>query len=84
MLRGTHSGVEGIYNDDPRTNPDAKKFDTLTYLEVVKRGLKVMDTTAVTLCMDNKLPIIVFNMTQPGNIKRVILGEKLGTQVIGD
>jgi uridylate kinase len=82
ILKGTK--VDGVYDADPKLHPDAKKFDTLTYLEVVKRGLKVMDTTAVTLCMDNKLPIIVFNMTQPGNIKRVILGEKLGTQVIGD
>jgi uridylate kinase len=82
ILKGTK--VDGVYDDDPKTNPTAKKFDTLTYLEIVQRGLKVMDTTAVTLSMDNKLPIIVFNLTQPGNIKRVILGEKIGTKVIGD
>jgi uridylate kinase len=76
--------VDGVYDADPKTHPEAKKFDTVTYLEVVKRGLKVMDTTAVTLSMDNKLPIIVFNLTKPGNIKRVILGEKIGTKVIGD
>jgi len=82
ILKGTM--VDGVYDADPKTNPHAKKFDTVTYLEVVKRGLKVMDTTAVTLSMDNKLPIIVFNLTDPGNIKRVILGEKIGTKVIGD
>jgi uridylate kinase len=82
IIKGTK--VDGVYDADPKTNREAKKFDTLTYLELVNRGLKVMDTTAVTLCMDNKLPIIVFNMTQPGNIKRVVLGEKIGTKVIGD
>jgi len=82
ILKGTM--VDGVYDADPKTNPNAQKFDTVTYLEVVKRGLKVMDTTAVTLSMDNKLPIIVFNLTDPGNIKRVILGEKIGTKVIGD
>jgi len=82
ILKGTK--VDGVYDADPKTNPNAKKFATVSYLEVVKRGLKVMDTTAVTLSMDNKLPIIVFNLTVPGNIKRVILGEKIGTKVIGD
>jgi uridylate kinase len=82
ILKGTK--VDGVYDADPKTNRDAKKFDALTYLEIVNRGLKVMDTTAVTLCMDNKLPIVVFNLTQPGNIKRVILGEKIGTKVIGE
>jgi len=82
ILKGTM--VDGVYDADPKTHPEAKKFDTVTYLEVVKRGLKVMDTTAVTLSMDNNLPIIVFNLTEPGNIKRVILGEKIGTKVIGD
>jgi uridylate kinase len=82
ILKGTK--VDGVYDSDPKINLEAKKFDTLSYLDIVKRGLKVMDTTAVTLCMDNKLPIIVFNLTQPGNLKRVILGEKLGTKVIGD
>lgn len=79
ILKGTK--VDGVYDSDPVTNLHAKKFDHLTYLEIVKRGLKVMDITAVTLCMDNQLPIIVFNLTQPGNLKRVILGENIGTTV---
>ncbi len=79
ILKGTK--VDGVYDSDPVTNLHAKKFDHLTHLEVVKRGLRVMDITAVTLCMDNHLPIIVFNLTQPGNLKRVILGENIGTTV---
>jgi uridylate kinase len=82
ILKGTK--VDGVYDADPKTHYNAKKFDTLTYLEIVNRGLKIMDSTAVTLCMDNKLPIVVFNLTRPGNIKRVILGEKIGTKVIGE
>jgi uridylate kinase len=82
ILKGTK--VDGVYDSDPKINHNAKMFDTLSYLEIVQRGLKVMDTTAVTLCMENKLPIVVFNLTKPGNIKRVILGEKVGTKVIGE
>ena len=73
--------VDGIYSADPVTEPGATKFDALTYLEVLDRRLKVMDATAVSLCMDNKLPIIVFNLRQPGNMKRAILGEAIGTTV---
>jgi uridylate kinase len=73
--------VDGIYSADPVTNPGATRFDTLTSLEVLDRRLKVMDATAVSLCMDNKLPIIVFNLRQPGNMKRAILGEAIGTTV---
>jgi len=73
--------VDGIYSADPVTDPGATKFDALTYLEVLDRRLKVMDATAVSLCMDNKLPIIVFNLRQPGNMKRAILGEAIGTTV---
>jgi uridylate kinase len=61
--------------------PDAKKFDTLTYMDVLKKGLKVMDSTAISLCKDNNLPIIVFNLNQHGNIRRVVLGEKIGSLV---
>jgi uridylate kinase len=61
--------------------PDAKKFDTLTYMDVLKQGLKVMDSTAISLCKDNNLPIIVFNLNQHGNIRRVVLGEKIGSLV---
>jgi len=81
ILKGTK--VDGVYDSDPKQNPDAKMFDELSYLEVVKRRLQVMDSTAVTLCMDNKLPIIVFNLTKRGYLKRVIQGEKLGTKIFG-
>jgi uridylate kinase len=73
--------VDGIYSADPVTDPDATKFDTLSYLDVLDRRLKVMDATAVSLCMDNKLPIVVFNLRVPGNMKRAILGEPIGTTV---
>ncbi|MCU0665597.1 MAG: UMP kinase [Candidatus Omnitrophica bacterium] len=73
--------VDGVYSADPVRFKDAKKFTNLKYLDVLKKGLKVMDATAVSLCMDNKLPIIVFNMTKEGNIKRVVMGEKIGTKV---
>jgi uridylate kinase len=73
--------VDGVYSADPVKEKSAKKFDRLKYIDVLKKGLKVMDATAISLCMDNKLPIIVFNMTKEGNIKRVLLGEKIGTIV---
>jgi len=75
--------VDGVYDDDPRTNPDAVRFDELTYMEVLRRGLKVMDSTAITLAMDNKLPIIVFNIETDGNIVRALAGEHVGTIVRG-
>jgi uridylate kinase len=81
VLKGTK--VDGVYDADPMTNPKAKKFDTLTYLDIIKRDLKVMDATAVTLCMENKLPIVVFALKTPGNFKRIVLGEPIGTKVIG-
>ncbi|MFQ5637406.1 MAG: UMP kinase [bacterium] len=81
IIKGTK--VDGVYDSDPFENPDAKKFPQLGYLDVVKRRLKVMDTTAVTLCMDNHLPIMVFNLTQSGYLKRVIMGEPLGTIISG-
>ncbi|MGQ9507872.1 MAG: UMP kinase [Thermodesulfobacteriota bacterium] len=81
ILKGTK--VEGVYDSDPIRNPRAKKFDELSYLEVLKKQLKVMDATAISLCMDHQIPIIVFNLRKKGNIKRVILGEKIGTQVKG-
>ena len=73
--------VDGIYDADPVKVPDAKFFSEISYLEVLTQGLGVMDTTAISLCMDNKVPIIVFNMRTKGNIKRVILGEKIGSRV---
>jgi uridylate kinase len=73
--------VDGIYDKDPVKNPDAIKFDEISYLEVLNRGLKVMDLTAVSLCMDNKLPILNFDLNVPGNIARAVSGEKIGTLV---
>jgi len=79
ILKGT--GVDGVYDSDPHDNPDAVKFDDLEYIEVLKRGLQVMDATAISLCMDNGLPIIVFNFRREGNIKRALTGERIGTLV---
>jgi uridylate kinase len=73
--------VDGVYDDDPKTNPAATKFDELGYTEVISRGLKVADATAISLCMDNKLPIVVFNLLNDGNIARAVQGEKIGTLV---
>jgi uridylate kinase len=75
--------VDGVYSADPMLDKDAVLLPRLTYLDVLKQGLKVMDSTAISLCMDNKLPIIVFNLTVRGNIKRVLIGEELGTIVQG-
>jgi uridylate kinase len=79
ILKGTR--VDGIYDADPLKNPKAKKFDRLGYLEVLQRGLKVMDTTAISMCMDHKLPIIVYDLRRKGNLRRIVTGEKLGTLV---
>jgi len=73
--------VDGVYTADPLKDKNAKKFTGLKYLDVLKKGLKVMDATAISLCMDNRLPIVVFDFKKEGNIKRIILGEKLGTVV---
>ncbi len=79
ILKGTK--VDGIYDKDPVTHPDAVKFDEITYLDVLNRELTVMDSTAISLCKDNHLPIITFNLFKPGNIKRVVCGDKVGTLV---
>ncbi|WP_068556168.1 UMP kinase [Thermotalea metallivorans] len=73
--------VDGVYDSDPKTNPNAQKIHELTYIDVLNRGLGVMDSTATSLCMDNKIPIVVFGLNEPENIKKVILGEKIGTLV---
>ncbi|MBU0478168.1 UMP kinase [bacterium] len=73
--------VDGVYSSDPLTNKKAKRFSSIDYLEVITKRLKVMDSTAISLCMDNNLPIVVFNMGQKGNIKKVIMGENIGTFV---
>lgn len=75
--------VDGIYDSDPLHNPEARRFDHITYQEALQRRLKVMDTTAFSLCMDNKMPIIVFDFSQPHSIRRVVLGEAIGTLVTG-
>ena len=75
--------VDGVYTSDPTIDKYAKKFEVLSYTEVLNKDLKVIDSTAVSLCRDNNLPIIVFNLTVPGNIKKVILGERIGTRITG-
>ncbi len=81
VLKGTHSGVDGIYSADPRLDPEAVKLSEVSHFEVINRGLKVMDSTAITFCMDNRLPIIVFDVMEPGNIRRALIGEPIGTLV---
>lgn len=79
MLKGTR--VDGIYTADPEKDPTAVRFETITYDEIYHRGLKVMDLTATTMCKENNLPIVVFDMDTPGNLKKVVMGEKIGTLV---
>jgi uridylate kinase len=81
LLKATK--VDGVYDDDPKKNPAATKFRSLAYIDVLKKNLKVMDSTAISLCMDNELPIVVFDLTVRGNVKRVVLGEEIGTTVRG-
>ena len=81
ILKGTHSGVDGIYTADPRLDPTAVKLTEVSHFEVLNRGLKVMDSTAITFCMDNELPIIVFDVSAEGNIHRALVGEPIGTLV---
>jgi uridylate kinase len=82
ILKGTK--VDGIYTADPMLNPAATKYDNISYLKVLAEGLTVMDATAISLCMDNKLPIVVFNLRTPGNLRRVIMGEPVGTTVTAE
>jgi len=81
ILKGTHSGVDGVYTADPKLDPGAVKFTEVSHFEVLNRRLAVMDSTAITFCMDNQLPIIVFDITAPGNIHRALIGEPIGTLV---
>jgi uridylate kinase len=80
ILKASHH-VDGVYDRDPLREPNAKRYDRLTYIEVLQQNLKVMDSTAISMCMDNRLPIIVFNLRKPGNIRRAVLGEAIGTWV---
>lgn len=82
ILKGTK--VDGVYSSDPKKDPDAVKFTRLTYIDVLKKGLQVMDATATSLCMDNNLPIIIFDVTTNGNVKKVVYGEDIGTIVKGE
>jgi len=80
ILKASHT-VDGVYDRDPMREANARRFDRLTYIEVLQRNLKVMDSTAISMCMDHDLPIIVFNLRKPGNIKRAVMGEPIGTRV---
>jgi len=77
------NNVDGVYDDDPKVNKQAKKYDKLSYMDMLNEGLEVMDSTASSLCMDNDIPLIVFSITEEGNIKRVVQGEVLGTTIRG-
>jgi uridylate kinase len=79
VLLMAKNGVDGVYDDDPRRNPSASRFERLNYIDALNRGLKVMDSTALALCMDNRLPIVVFDLGVPGNIERAVMGESIGT-----
>ena len=81
LLKGTHSGVDGVYDSDPRTNEDAVKYDEVGYMEVMTKDLKVMDATAIAFCRDNAIPIVVFDMSQPGSLRSILAGEPVGTIV---
>lgn len=79
LLKATK--VDGVYDKDPQTNPNSKKYDKLKYIDVLNKGLKIMDSAAISLCMDNKMPLVAFNVRRKGNIARIIKGEKLGTLI---
>ncbi|CAN5215796.1 UMP kinase [soil metagenome] len=81
LLKGSHSGTDGIYTDDPRTHPDAVRLEEVTYLDVINRGLRAMDSTAITLCMDNNLPIVMFDLMTKGNVRSIVEGGSIGTLV---
>ncbi len=76
--------VEGVYDADPVLFKDAKKFDQISFMEMVRQGLKVMDLTAITLCRENNIPVVIFNLNRRGNIRRVVLGERVGSLVSAD
>lgn len=82
LLKAT--SVDGIYTADPKKNPNAVKYETITYMDMIRQGLRVMDTSAVSLCNDNRMPMIIFSMREQGNIVRVAAGEQLGTLVVSD
>jgi uridylate kinase len=81
LLKGTHSGVDGVYDADPRTDRSATRFDEISYMDVMNRDLKVMDATAIAFCRDNKIPIVVFDMSEPGSLRAILEGGKVGTMI---
>jgi uridylate kinase len=81
ILKGTHSGVDGVYTADPKEDPAATRYDKISYIEVINLGLKVMDSTAITFCMDNRIPIVVFDVLAKGNVRSVLEGRRVGTLV---
>jgi uridylate kinase len=83
LIKGTHSGVDGVYDADPRTNPAAKRYDEVSYIEVMTKDLKVMDATAIAFCRDNQIPIVVFDMSADGALGAILRGHRVGTIVQG-
>jgi uridylate kinase len=83
LLKGTHSGVDGVYSADPLTDPTATRYDEITYIEVMTKDLRVMDATAIAFCRDNAIPIGVFDMTAPGRLQAILRGERVGTMIRG-
>jgi uridylate kinase len=81
LLKGTHGGVDGVYSADPRKDPSATRFDEVSFMDLIAKDLRVMDLTAITFCKDNKLPILVFDLMGPGNLRRALSGERIGTLV---
>ncbi|MGH8987618.1 MAG: uridine monophosphate kinase, partial [Acidimicrobiales bacterium] len=81
LIKGTHGGVDGVYSADPRKDPSATRYDEVSFMEIVAKDLRVMDLTAVTFCKDNDLPILVFDLMGPGNLRRALSGERIGTLV---
>jgi uridylate kinase len=81
LLKGTHSGVDGVYSADPKLDPVAERYDKLSFMDVVNRDLRVMDMTAITFCKDNGLPVLVFDLMGPGNLRRALAGEQIGTLI---
>jgi uridylate kinase len=81
VLKGTHGGVDGVYTADPRTDPTATKYDEVSYAEAIAKELRVMDLTAFTLCKENDLPILVFDIATPGNLRRALVGDPIGTLI---
>jgi len=81
VLKGTHSGVDGIYTADPKLDPTATRYDEISYIDMLNRGLKVMDSTAISFCMEHKIPIVVFDVLKPGNVRCLLEGQRVGTLV---